>query len=718
MRALRLLAFALMASDVPAALAQDSLVAVTVIARRDSVRLPNAIVRAGTVGATTDRDGRATLRLAPGDYTVHVRRLGFRPESTTVTVVAVTPMTVDVALVETIADLDAVIVSSARTDRRLEQEPTRIEVLAREEIEEKLMMTPGDIAMMLNETSGLRVQTTSPSLGGANVRVQGLRGRYTQLLSDGLPLYGGQVGGLGMLQIPPLDLRQVEVIKGAASALYGSGALGGVINLMSRRPAAEHERELLLNQTTRQGSDAVLWLSGPATSSWGYSLLAGGHRQSRRDLDADGWTDMSGYERIGLRPRARWTNQRGASLFATLGTTLEDRTGGTMPGRDAPDGEPFAESLVTRRFDAGVVGHALTGVSSSVQLRASAMIQRHEHRFGAVAEDDRHATGFVEIAWTTARGPATSTLGAAFQRETYTAADVPRFDYAFSIPSAFVQFDADLNERVTVTAGARADSHSEYGTLFYPRVAALVHAGRDWSVRASIAGGAFAPTPFTEDTEVIGLTPLDSLRGLKAERASTASIDIGGPLGAFELNATVFASRVRDAVALRDDAGALSLVNVDAPTRTSGTELFIRWKREPFTLTASHTFVHSTEYDVNVGARRDVPLTPKHAVGVVGMWEWEDAGRIGVECYYTGAQSLDDNPYRGESRPYVIVGFLAEKHIGRARVFVNAENLGNVRQTRYDPLVRTAPGRGGRWTTDAWTELSGRTINGGVRLSF
>ena len=75
----------------------------------------------------------------------------------------------------------------------------RVEVLAREEVEEKMMMTPGDVAMMLNETSGLRVQTTSPSLGGAGVRVQGLRGRYTQILSDGLPLYGGQSGALGLL---------------------------------------------------------------------------------------------------------------------------------------------------------------------------------------------------------------------------------------------------------------------------------------------------------------------------------------------------------------------------------------------------------------------------------------------------------------------------------------------------------------------------------------
>src|SRR3546814_3402381 len=122
-------------------------------------------------------------------------------------------------------------------------------------------MTPGDIAMMLNETAGLRVQTTSPSLGGANVRIQGLRGRYTLMLADGLPLYGGQAGGIGLLQIPPVDLARAEIIKGTASALYGSSALGGVVNLVSRRPGEEPVREVLVNQTSRGGTDAVAFVA-------------------------------------------------------------------------------------------------------------------------------------------------------------------------------------------------------------------------------------------------------------------------------------------------------------------------------------------------------------------------------------------------------------------------------------------------------------------------
>src|SRR5918995_1089693 len=122
-------------------------------------------------------------------------------------------------------------------------------------------------------TGGLRVQATSPSLGAASVRIQGMRGRYTRFLSDGLPLFG-EVGGLGLLQIPPMDLAQVEGIKSVASSLYGAGAMGGVVNLISRRPGPEAQRELLVNRATRGGTDAIAWYSTHARQpGWAFTMI-------------------------------------------------------------------------------------------------------------------------------------------------------------------------------------------------------------------------------------------------------------------------------------------------------------------------------------------------------------------------------------------------------------------------------------------------------------
>lgn len=685
-------------------------VAVQVTAEEAPVE--DAVVRSGSAAARTDAAGRAVLRLAAGRRALTVRKPGFATAGVTVEVAAGRDTSVVVALSEEAEELEEIVVTSTRTGRRIEDEPTRVEVLAREEVEEKMMMTPGDVSMMLNETSGLRVQTTSPSLGGANVRVQGLRGRYTQLLSDGLPLYGGQSGALGLLQIPPMDLSQVEVIKGAASALYGSSALGGVVNLVSRRPGDEAERELLLNQTTRNGTDVVGFAAAPLSERWGYTLLAGLHRQSEADVDGDRWADIPGYRRAVVRPRLFWGDGGGRSVFVTAGATVEERQGG---GR-VPAGI-FPESLGTRRGDVGAVGRFLLGGDLLLTSRVSAMAQRHSHGFGGVAEDDLHSTGFGEAALSGSGGGHSWVLGAALQGERYDAEDVAGFDYTYVAPSIFGQEEYSLAEWLTFSLAARVDRHSEYGTFANPRLGVLLRPGA-WTVRGSVGTGYFAPTPFTEETEAIGLARVRPIEGLEAERARTASLDVGRTLGDLELNATLFGSRTEHAIRLRETAGLLELANADGPTRTWGTEMLARYHREPFHVTASHTYLRSREDDPDRPGRREVPLTPRHALGMVGMWEAEDVGRVGLEVYHTGRQALEENPYRTESRPYTILGLLAERRIGGVRAFINLENLLDVRQTRHDPLVLPARSAEGRWTTDAWAPLEGRVVNAGVRIEF
>jgi iron complex outermembrane receptor protein len=128
--------------------------------------------------------------------------------------------------------------------------------------------------------------------------------------------------------------------------------------------------------------------------------------------------------------------------------------------------------------------------------------------------------------------------------------------------------------------------------------------------------------------------------------------------------------------------------------------------------------VQSSEADPETGARRASPLVPEHQAGLVASYEREGETRAGVEVYYTGRQWLDDDPFRERSRPFVHVGVLAERAFGRARLFVNAENLFDVRQTDWDRLVRPSMGKGGRWTNDVWAPLDGFVMNAGVRWSL
>jgi len=611
-----------------------------------------------------------------------------------------------------------VIVTATRTDSLLEDQPVRVEVIDREEIEEKALMTPGSVAMLIGETTGLRVQTTAPSLGSANVRIQGLRGRYSQLIADGLPLYGAKGDSLSLLQVPPLDLGQVEIIKGVASALYGTAALGGVINLVSRRPQ-QTEQQMLFNLTSQTGRDATLWLAGVPGNGWSWSLLGGYHGQGRSDLDHDGWSDLPSVERGTVRPRVFYDDGKGRTLLATAGVMFEDRAGGSMPGHTAPDGAPFPEELDTGRVDAGLVARWLTGNGLIAAVRGSFMRSSQDRTFGEAAEDERDLTWFSEASLQGAHGRQVWVVGGAIQQDRFRSPTLPQFDYDFWSPSLFAQDEISFGRKWALAISARGDAHSEYGLLAAPRVSLLSRPTPAWTIRVAAGTGAFAPTPFTEETEETGLSFLLPLRGLVAERARTASADVTWRAGPFDVTATGFGSTVSHPVLLRhvgDDQ--VQLVNMPEPTRTWGTELLGRYRRGPFMLMVTHAWTESTEIDPDEGIRREVPLTPRNTASFDAMWEDRGHGRIGFEWYYVGQQHLDENPYRDRSPGYTLFGVLAERRFGPVHLFVNSENLGNVRQTKFDPLVRPTREPGGGWTVDAWAPLDGRVINGGVRVVF
>ena len=684
---------------------------------RVEVRAGGEVVAGATVvvaetSQLTDAAGVALVPAPAGVVHVTVVHEGFVPVTVPVTLGGGAQRVVQVALEpELTIEEEVTVVASTRTGRRIEDQPMRVEALGREEIEEKMLMTPGDIVMMLNEMGGMRVQATSPSLGAASVRIQGMRGRYTRILSDGLPLYGSQPGGLGLLQIPPMDLGQVEVIKGVASALHGAGAMGGVVNLLSRRPADEPEREILFNQSTRGATDGVVWLSTPLSDTWGMTLIGGGHRQDFADVDGDGWADMPHYGRGVVRPRFFWDDGQGRQLLLTAGATRETRSGGTEPGSVLPGaGTAYREALGTRRQDLGALWQTVAG-RSVVIARATLARQSHEHRFGEVLERDRHDTGFAELTVRRTAGRHTWVAGAAVEHDAYHPTDVPRFGHAFTTPGVFAQDDIDVRSWLALSMSGRLDHHSEYGWFFSPRVSGLLRSG-DWSTRLSAGTGFFGPTPLTEETEAAGLTRLTVDGPLRAERGRSVSIDLTRTQGPAAYTATFFASRIADP--LHVDRSTYVLRNLDHATTNVGVELLGTFRQPPFALTASYTHVRSRERVGGVVV--DVAQTPRHSLGFVAMAENED-GRAGFELYYTGRQRLEANPYRDASEPYTLFGVLIERRVGRLRLFVNLENLTDVRQHRWDPVLRPDRAPDGRWTVDAWAPLDGRVINGG-RVQF
>jgi outer membrane receptor for ferrienterochelin and colicins len=706
---------ALVASLLPAVSQETPHATIRVEVRSGAVPVPGAVVTLNGNSIQTDRNGIATAVLPLGNVEVSAAKEGFLPAKTTLQVDEAREWQIAFDLRPQEQREDEVTVYATRTETRLQDLPVRVEVLGPDEIDEKTMMTPGDIVMMLNEMGGLRVQSTSPSLGAASVRIQGMRGRYTAFLGDGLPLFGQQGGGLGLLQIPPVDLGQVEVIKGVSSALYGAGAMAGVVNLISRRPAAEPVHEILFNRSTLGATDASVFIASQLAPHWGASFLGSGDWQEHQDVNHDGWADVAAYSRGIVRPRFFWDGGNGRTGFLTGGFTYENRDGGILPGAVLPaTAAPYTEALDTRRYDAGGNIQFIVRKDYVVTARFAASLQDHDHRFGDVLERDRHELLFGEV---TARGTVrrnTWVAGVAAEHEVFLPHDVPQFTYRYTTPGVFLQDDIEIARWLSLSASGRVDFQSQYGTFFSPRLSALFR-WHGWTSRVSAGLGFFAPTPLTEETEAAGLSRLAIPKPLIAERGRSASFDLTRSIGPASFTVTLFDSSVRNPINV-ERSDTYQLINLARPTVNRGLEFLGTLRRGPISATASYTYVYSRQFEF--GERLDTPLTPRQSFGIVGTWEKERAGRIGVESYYTGHQRLEDNPYRSESKAYVLFGFLAEHSFGRFRLFVNVENLGNVRQTRWDPLLRQDRAVDGRWTVDAWAPLDGRVLNAGIRLKF
>lgn len=613
--------------------------------------------------------------------------------------------------------LDQIVVAATRTPSLIRDEPLRIEAVPTEEIEENLTVQPGNLSSLLNELPGVRVQSAAPGLGGAGLQLRGMATRNTLVLTDGLPLLGAEPDGFGLLQTPPLDLARVEVIKGAASALYGGGALGGVLNLVSQTAAADSS--VLTNVSSRGGRDAEGFFTAGGTTGWSGTLTAGVHSQSREDVNGDGWADIPGYRRYTVRPRAWWNPDTDGSLFLTVGVTDEYREGGTLEGRELPSGTGFSEALHTQRLDGGVVSHWLVGDGIEVDGHLSMTSTRLDRIFGLQRIASTQTTVFgEETLGGAARGHAW-VLGVAFNHDGLAAAAVPGVGYAYNVPAVFAQDEFSPASWVKLAVSSRVDVQNDYGTFFSPRLSALFRQlDSPWGLRASLGGGYAAPTPFVDEIEATGLGALLPLRDLRAERAVTESLDAKWADKGWDINVSVFGSEVRNALAVQAAPGEkLELVNAPGPRRAPGAEMLIHYVAGPLQAIGSWSYINATEAVVSE-ARQEVPLVPRQSAELGAILENSQRGRIGLEMSYTGRQALEDDPYRNTSEPYLELNALGEIHFAVVSIFLNMINLTNVRQTRFDPLVRPTPGLGGTPTTEVWAPLDGRTINVGIRADL
>ena len=297
---------------------------------KDALIGATAVIKGTTKGASTDENGLLEIKNIPnGKQEIEFNYIGYRERTDTFKFPLTNTKPVIVYLSESHEELQEVVVSTTRSSRSMENIPTRVEVIASDELREEGTIKPGQITKLLRESTGISTQQTSAVSGISGFRIQGLNSRYTQLLKDGMPLYQGFSGGLSIMQIAPLDLKQVEIIKGSASTLYGGGAIAGLINLISKKPGDKKEMNFLLNGTSAEGFDGSMFYSQKFKKT-GTTLFGSYNYNAPYDPANTGLTAIPKTNRFTFNPKLFLYLSAKTSAWLGLNITYEDRYGGDM----------------------------------------------------------------------------------------------------------------------------------------------------------------------------------------------------------------------------------------------------------------------------------------------------------------------------------------------------------------------------------------------------
>lgn len=659
------------------------------------------------------------LNIPDGKQTFIISYVGFQEKTFTYTFPLASTELFEISLEEEEeGHEEEVIVTATRSSRTIANTPTRTEVISGEELTEKANMKPGDIRMMLNETTGIQTQQTSATSFNAGIRIQGLEGRYTQILRDGYPLYSGFSGGLSILQIAPLDLRQVEVIKGSASTLYGGGAIAGLVNLVSKTPRDEREISFLANATSASGLD----LSGFYSERYGkLGLTVFGSRNTNAPFDpADiGLTAIPKFQRYTINPRLFIYGKNTTADFG-ISYITEDRIGGNV-NYIKNGGNGFFEENNTDRITAQFgIAHKLNE-KATLQLKNSfSSFDRNiaipTYQFNALQQ-----SSFSELTWNTTGEKMDWVVGANFLtedlKETQRSADAVR-DYHYNTAGIFVQNTWSPAEKFVLETGLRGDYVTDYGFELLPRVSAMLRISPKFTTRLGGGFGYKTPTVFTEESERIqfqNLLPIN-INNSKNERSVGGNWDVNfrttlGEVG-FSFNHLFFYTKLkRPLVLVGAPGGKIQFQNSSGHIDTRGMETNLRFLYGDFKLFIGYTY---TDANTHFTSNKEwIPLTARHRLNNVLMYEIEDKLKIGLEGYYFSKQKLSDGSF---GKSYWITGFMIEKIWERISLYINFENFTDTRQSKFDSIYTGTIDN--PVFKDIYAPVEGFVTNGGIKIRF
>jgi len=611
---------------------------------------------------------------------------------------------------------DLIVVASSRTNSRISNLATKVEVLGEEEVQEENQVKPGNIASLLGDIAGVQIQPTNAATGNADMRIQGLPGKYTQILRDGMPLFGGYSSSFGILQLPPLDLQQIELVKGAASTLYGGGAIAGMVNLVSKKPRmGEKEKSITLNRSTLKENNVNLFLSG-RSQKIGYTFFAGGTWQNATDVNNNAFSDVPDVRSVLVHPRLFVYGKKQSTLILGYTLNYEDRKGGDMQVLNGkPDNQhQFFIQNKTLRNAVDVHWEKTLPNKGVVTAKGNLVMANRQVATQVFGMKASQALWYSEVNYTRRWKQHHWVAGVNFNGDDFRkqGADSSRFpNESAATLGAFVQDDWQLHKQWTLQGGIRLDYHTRWNMFVLPRLSVMFKPSADVTMRLGGGLGYKTPALFSGEMDERDYKYLAGYNtNIRPEESWGASYDINYRFYSsnwrFTFNQSFFITSIQHPFNLEYSLGGgyARYFNETHPLQTMGAETYVQATREELEIYLGYVFTDARrKYDP---VNPHLPLIAQHKLAGIVSYEFSKRLRAGIESAWNGKQYLSD----GSTTPsYFLLAAMVRYGVGKFSFVLNGENLLDFRQSRKGTIV--FPPYSNPQFPEIWAPLEGRVIN-------
>jgi outer membrane receptor for ferrienterochelin and colicins len=658
------------------------------------------------IATLTNDDGQFELKgITEGRYTVVIKYVGYTSLSREIEIKAGVNPPIRFGLEPSAAlSLDEMVVSGTLKEVSRTESPVSVEVYT----PKFFFKNPtSNIFDALQNVNGVRPQLQCNICNTGDIHINGMEGPYTMVMIDGLPIVSGLSTVYGLMGIPNSIIERVEIVKGPASTLYGSEAVGGLINVITKNPSKAATFSLDLNATSYNEFNADIATRLKAKKAKGLLSLNYFNFDKIWDINKDNITDMTLQKRFSIFNKWNFDRPTGRAADISLRYFTENRWGGQLNWTPEFYGTDsiYGENIKTNRFE--LLGNYQLPFKDKVMFNYSYNYHDQKSAYGTKVYNANQQIAIGQLTWNKEAGKHDLLMGAAFRYTFYddnTPITADKTDLKLNkpwnimLPGVFLQDQIKVNEKSTVLLGVRYDNNSEHGHILTPRINYKWAVNSTNSLRLSVGSGYRVVNIFSEDHAALtGAREVVIAEDLKPERSWNGNLNYLTQIfptsgGFIDLDVTAFYTYFNNKI-LPDffkDPKKIYFSNLDGYGTSYGVTVNTNWHFEKgLTLRAGVTGM-----DVS-SVIKDKKTPQLYAAPFSGTWALSYTfNKQGITLDYTGNVTspmhlpIVPNDYRPAKSPWFSIQNvqLTKKFKSGLEVYGGVKNLFNF--IPEDPILR------------------------------